>query len=132
MANRVTAAEVKVLVETGKSDADVGIFIDAANLIVNEEVVPKASMSEARLKLIELYLAAHFLTVTEERGGLLSSETGQSAESYVGAFTSGVGLALSRYGQQAIDLDKSGVLSGMSGGTKKAQFRVVGGDCPTI
>lgn len=128
MANRVNDDDVKALIDV-KPGRVLTPFIDMAHLIVEEDVKPAApTMSEARLTMIEKLLSAHFVAVTEERGGLTSSEQGESRESYAGLLTYGTGLTLTRFGQQAIVMDSSGKLAEMANakGTKKAQFRVVG------
>ncbi len=109
MAARVTSAEVKVIVETSISDVTTP-FIDMATLIVDEDLAD-TGMSAARLTKIELYLAAHFVLMTEERGGLTKTKTGESEDT----FRSFMGLALkgTRYGQTALLLDSSGVLTTM-------------------
>ena len=122
MAVRVTSIEIKGLVDT---ERDVDQFIETANLIVDEELLSEGH-SDARLKQIELYLAAHFLTITEEHGGLMSSSEGESKETFnPGDEGKGGGYQMTRYGQQAMALDVSGVLSSQSRTTNKAEFRVV-------
>ncbi len=122
MAVRVTSVEVKGLVDT---DRDVDQFIETANLIVDEGLLD-VGHSEPRLKQIELYLSGHFLTITEEHGGLMSSSEGESKETFnPGDEGKGGGYQMTRYGQQALALDTSGTLSADSRTTNKAEFRVV-------
>ncbi len=122
MPPRVTDVEVKAIVDTERETTP---FIDVAHLIVDENLLSEG-LTAARLTQIELYLAAHFTTVTEEKGSLTSSEGGDSKDTY---FTRelGKGLAMTRYGQQALALDTSGVLAEVSSvsGALKAQFRVI-------
>ncbi len=119
---RVTELEVQAIVDT---ERDPTPFIDVASLIVDENLLGKG-LTVARLVQIELYLAAHFTTVTEERGSLVSSGGGDAKDTY---FTRelGKGLAMTRYGQQALALDTSGTLSGINSlsGSLSAQFRLV-------
>ncbi len=120
---RVSAAEVKVLIDT---DRDPIPFIDIATLMVDEDLATLTPvMSDDRLLQIELYLAGHFLAITEERGGLAGSETGESKETYF--VKSDQGLNLTRFGQQAILLDTTGTLAAIakSGSAKKARFTVI-------
>ena len=119
MALRVRVEEVKELIDTTRN---VTIFIETADLIVTENLVGKGLTPE-RLRIIELYLAAHFIAITEERGGLLSSEKGESREKYAIPFDKG--LAFTRYGQTALSLDTTGTLVSMSKTVNKAEFRVV-------
>lgn len=116
---RVTVAEVKNLVKT---DLDVALFIEAANLIVDEELVGRG-LSENRLRLIELNLSAHYAAIAEERGQIVKSELGESAEWYGGKFTEG--LKLTRFGQQALHMDTSGRLAETDTNKTRALFDVV-------
>ena len=119
---RVTENEVTAIVDT---ERHVTPFIDVASLIVDENLSGKG-LTAARLIQIELYLAAHFTAVTEEHGSLVSSEGGDAKDTY---FTRelGKGLAMTRYGQQALALDTSGTLSGINSlsGSLSAQFRLI-------
>lgn len=116
---RVTKEEVKELIRTS---LDVTSHIDTASLLVGESLVGQG-MSDARLKLIELWLSAHFVAVAEERGALMGSEKGDSSEEY--KIVVGTGLNMTRFGQQAIALDTSGILAEQATTMKTAQFRVV-------
>ena len=99
-------------------------FIATANLIVNEDLLGYG-LTEARLTQIETYLAAHFATLAKEKGGIVRTSMGESAESYheinsrLQAYTS------TRFGQQAIALDTSGVLAAKGSGGLRAEFRVI-------
>ncbi len=122
MAVRVTDQEVTALIAVpdGKS---VMPFIETATLIVDEQLVSKG-LSDARLKQIELYLAAHFVTLMEEKGSLVREDVGEARQSMWGV-SLGTGLTMTRFGQQAIALDTSGTLSNMATISKSAQFRTV-------
>ncbi len=117
--SRVTKEEVKELIKT---NLDVGPFISTAGLLIDEALVGQG-MSDARLKTIELWLSAHFVAVAEERGALMGSDKGDSAEVY--KIIVGTGLNMTRFGQQAISLDTSGVLADQASTMKSAQFRTV-------
>lgn len=116
---RVTDSEVRGLIKTS---FDVDPFIATAGLLVDESLVGQG-MSEERLKTIELWLSAHFVAVTEERGALMRSKKGDSDEDY--EIKVGTGLNMTRFGQQAIALDSSGVLADEAMTLRIAQFRVV-------
>lgn len=124
MAARVTADQVKEIITTQLSNATVlGSMIDTAHVFVNAHLLD-AGHSDAILEKIELYLAAHFVALTEERGALTISKTGDAMEEY--AFLPyGAGLNLTRYGQHALLLDTSGILASKGVPKPKAQFRVV-------
>lgn len=124
---RITATELKQIYTTSISDGALQPFIDAANLLVNEEL-SASGLSDDRKKIIELYLAAHFTTITLEKGGLLRKKIGDAEEEYQ-AFNSRniqvLGLTATRFGQQALLLDTSGKLGALSAKPVKAQFKVV-------
>lgn len=124
---RITAVELKQIYSTTVDNGDLLPFIDAANLLVNEEL-SASGLSEDRKKLIELYLAAHFTTISLEKGGLIRKKIGDAEEEYQ-AFNSRnvqvLGLTATRFGQQAILLDKSGKLGTLSAKPVKAQFKVI-------
>lgn len=118
---RVTDSEVKEIIVT---TTDTSPFITTATLIVDEELLGQG-YSAARLKQIELYLAAHYTALTVERGGISKQEVGDGSESYQKISSRFNGLSTTRFGQQAIMLDSSGILGGLSNKPVKAQFRVV-------
>jgi len=115
----VTDTEVKAVVDTNR---DTTPFIATADLIITEDFAG-TTLTSARLKQIELYLAAHFVTLTEERGNLKKHKKGDSEEEY--DMIKGSGLSLTRYGQQALSLDSTGVLASLSKPTQKAEFRII-------
>ncbi len=117
----VTAQEVQGIIEV-PTDLDLAPFIATASLIVTEDLANQG-LSTGRLKQIELYLAAHFAAIKDEHGALMKSKTLNAEEQYGGSFTQG--LNLTRYGQQAIVFDTSGVLAAMAEPNKRAEFRVV-------
>jgi hypothetical protein len=116
---RVTSSEVKGLIKTS---LDVDPLIATATLLVDENLVGQG-MTDARLKTIELWLSAHFVAVAEERGALTRSKKGDSDEDY--EIKVGEGLNMTRFGQQALALDSSGILASQVTSMKPAEFRVV-------
>ncbi len=123
MATRITAGELKEIIETSKSDTVLEeSFIDTANTIIADQLEGKG-LSAVILKKIELYLSAHLVAITEERGGIvvdhLSEATVRLADIYDTGFRS------TRYGQVAISLDTTGSLVKMSTTKLRAEFRVV-------
>lgn len=125
MANRVLDADVKVLVEV-ETGVDTTPFINTAHLLVEEELLD-AGMSESRLTEIERYLAAHFVVLAKERGGLIRYVVGESSESYHTIDSDLMGFNTTRFGQQAMALDSSEILLSIGSAKLKAEFRVVGG-----
>jgi hypothetical protein len=119
----ITDAQVKAIIDTTR---DTSPFIETATLLVQEELVGRG-LSTPRLDQITLYLAAHFVCVTEELGGLKRSKLGEADESYRTPNDKELGLTSTRYGQQALILDSSGKLAALStGGGLKARFEVMG------
>lgn len=110
------------------TDADYQPYIDASTLIINENLVG-LNYSDERLYQIQLYLAAHYATVSLEKGGLKESHQGQSGDIYKAPDTKTVGFQSTRFGQQAIAFDTSGTLAALSApSTRKALFNVVPDD----
>jgi hypothetical protein len=124
-------ADLKNILEvpTAVADPILQAFLDDANLVVTEDLAGKG-LTSARLTAIEKYVAAHLATILFERGGLVSSKNGDSQDNYVALSPMGnaaiMGYALTRYGQQAMMLDKSGTLKALSTPKLKARFRVIG------
>lgn len=122
-------ASVKKIVETPASllDATIEEFIAHATLVVEEQLEGKG-LSAARLAVIAQYLTAHYITILTERGGLTSQEVDDVKDTY-GSPRSGSGLAMTRFGQQAIAFDTTGTLKAMAKDPVKAglnaQFRVM-------
>jgi len=125
MAIRVTEAEVKEIIKTSISDVIVlNSMITNASLIVDEDIEPTAGHSAERLKMIELYLAAHFVALSEERGGLIELELGDARDEMANVY--GEGLKSTRYGQMALSADTSGLLQASTEtAVKSARFTVV-------
>lgn len=121
MAPRVTDADVKELFDDIVG-FDTTNFIDTANVIVDEHLTSVIS-SVGLLTKIELYLAAHFVALTFERGGLVRSAALDASESYANVFKSG--FRSTRYGQQALALDYTSTLQALSQDKLTARFRVV-------
>lgn len=118
MANRVTVAEVKEIIETVASDAAIGAHITAANLIVTRNLAG-SDLGDDTLKEIERWLAAHFVAVQDMRKK--SESIGDSSETNMG--NAGMGLDFTPYGQQVKLLDATGTLATI--GQKRAFFEVL-------
>ena len=120
---RVTDTEVKAIIDT---DRDTTPFIDVATNVVDTHVAPEESDATI-LKQVELYLAAHFTAITEERGGLLRSDIGDETREIVSDVYD-KGLSMTRYGQMAMTLDTTGALTDLNNkasGKPSANFEVV-------
>lgn len=122
MTARVTAAEVKELVNTSVSDAVILTnHIETANLFVDTHLSTKHT--EPMLRRIELYLAAHFVALTEERGGVTRIKMGDADESLAAVY--GEGFRSTRFGQTALSLDTTGTLARLAQTKPKAELRIV-------
>lgn len=121
MASRNDASDLAKIVFI-PDGADPEVHLESANLIITEKL-SGFGMSEARLKLVEVYLAAHFLTVSEEKGGLTRSRMGNSEDWFADIYSAGFGST--RFGQTAASFDESGTLAKMGTGKGKAEFRTV-------
>ncbi len=125
MAARATAERVKEIIQTSLIDEVIASnMILTANEMVNAHLLTAGHTSKV-LELIELYLAAHYVALTEERGGLTESEFGDARERYSDIYQQGVNST--RFGQTALSLDSSGLLAAAISGIEplKASFRVV-------
>lgn len=120
---RVTATTVKEIVATSLSDDVVNQnHIITANTLVTEHL-GTSTLSAAMLTQIELYLAAHYVALTEEGGALTRDKMGDADTSLANIYD--MGLQGTRYGQQALSLDSTGALSAATTTKLKAEFRVV-------
>ena len=112
----VTDAEVFEIIETDLTDIDA--FLQSAAAITSE-VLSSTSLSSDLKKEIERWLAAHFISMRDQR--VESEKTGDASFNYEGV--TGMGLKYTRYGQQAMALDISGSLDDLSKQTM--QFEVL-------
>jgi len=120
---RVSAIEVKEVIGTNIVDSTIqGSFIDTAHVFVDTHLL-SAGHSEEMLTKIELYLAAHFVALTEERGGLTGEKVGDASEFFSNVYKAGFNAT--RYGQIALTLDTSGILASKGTTGAKAEFRVI-------
>jgi len=119
MANRVSAADVKVIIKTTLADADITKFITDANVFVNVYLSNKINDNEL-LAEIEKYTAAHFIAITIER---------QTTTEKIGELTlqfndiNEIGLKSTTYGQMACNLDYTGTLADID--NKKGNFKFI-------
>lgn len=120
MANRVTVAELKEIIDLDSTltDARITVFITQANLMVNA-ALSSQGLSETILKEIERNIAAHFIRVLDPQA--ISERAGEVSVTYAGTF--GEGLKGTHYGQMALLLDTSGKLA--RAGQKRGSFAVV-------
>jgi hypothetical protein len=128
---RITEAELrKLFPQDNDTTVDVSHYIADANVLVTD-LLGTSTLSEARLGIIERYIAAHLYVLGEHEGGIFEERYGDSMEKRGSTFTLGQGLKLTRWGQMAIAFDTTGTLEeelvvNPDGGIKKeALFRLV-------
>lgn len=122
---RVSAVQVKELIETSLDDSVIETsMIDTASVYIDAHLVPGAGHSDDILAKIELYLATHFVAISEEKGTLKFSKTGDASEAF-STTGLGEGLNATRFGQIALILDTSGILASKGTSKLKAEFRII-------
>lgn len=106
---RVTANEVRNIMDTDLEDSNLDAFIISANLLVTE--VLAASYDEALLKEIERWLSAHFASQMDPMAEQEKMGDGQVRYAIAIARSSvGLGLNNTPHGQQVKVLDYLGIL----------------------
>lgn len=108
MANRVTAAEVKEVIKTKLSEAEVDPYVTSANAFVDQVLGTDTTLSAAILKEIERWTAAHMIASSKTRQAKREEAGGAKVE-YTGEY--GANLASTSYGQMALSLDTSGKMA---------------------
>jgi uncharacterized protein (DUF1697 family) len=120
MANRVTATEVKAILDGCLlADSDVDTYITAGNALVTE-VLGTTTLTAALLKEIERYLTAHLIATTRHRQ-TVEEKIGDVAVKYAGKWD--LGLSSTTYGQHALMLDITGRLANI--GKKRASLYAI-------
>ena len=100
---------------------DFTVFIQAANEIVNEYLVPVGSLTETRLGMIETWLAAHFSCALQRQAN--SESAGDVSVTYGAASGQNEGIAATRFGQTAITLDSTDTLKRLAANAKSGRRR---------
>lgn len=121
---RTTDAELTEIIETDLSAAQRAAFINSAFHLVEDQLTGKG-LSADILGEIEKYLAAHFLSVRDQRA---AREDIGSEYSVTYQGKTDMGLQATHYGQMALTLDPSGTLARLSSSPKRAKFTVYGED----
>jgi hypothetical protein len=103
MTRPVAPDDIRLLKDTALKDAELSQFATQSHVLVSE-TIPSGALSEARLTIIEQYLAAHLVTLRDRE---LSSEHVGSATTSFGGQT-GMHLDFTSYGEQVMWLDSSG------------------------
>jgi hypothetical protein len=103
---RVTENEVREIITTRRTSLTT--FINMAHNYLDARLAGSDLMSDDELKEIERWLSAHFIAVVD--GEVKSEGLDALNESYVKVATEGLGSSM--YGQQAVALDRTGLLAG--------------------
>ena len=119
MAIRVDEIGLRSILKCGEV-VDLYVFMQSANVIV-DDLLSTSSLSTGVLGLIEMYIAAHLYTVTEERGSLAAETVGDATERYHNTYKAGFGST--RFGQQAVVLDSTGILARESAKAEKSAIK---------
>lgn len=107
---RVTASEVKSIIETTLTDGEVDAYISSANVMVTQNLGSSTVLSSDELKEIERWLTAHMIAITRERV-IKKAAAGPASVEYAGVF--GKDLDSTQYGQTVKLLDRTGTLAGL-------------------
>ena len=99
-------------------------YLATAQLVVAEDLA-EVTLTEDRKDQITLYMAAHFATLVIEKGGLIRDEMGESEQEYRRIPAGVLGYNATRFGQQALALDTSGILAANGSATHKAIFQSI-------
>lgn len=103
----------------------INIFIRTAHRLVDRELQDQPEVADSELADIELFLAAHFLSLRDRR----TSEISVEGNRFVWEGDSGLGLDNTQWGQNAKALDSSGRLEEMDDPDKfEADVGVAGVD----
>lgn len=114
-AARVEPKQVRDLIETELSDEQINAHINTAHLFTDEIT----GLLPERLDMIEMWLSAHFVAITDPE--LKGESVGGEWSVQYNMANPGEGLRATRFGQQALQLDTTGTLAE---GLKSAKFRV--------
>ena len=121
MANRVTADDVREIIDTSLGDAGLTACITAANSLIGTKSEMLASLTDEILTQIELWLAAHYVSVADPR---VTEESTRETRLRYEQPAAGKGLAGSPYGQTAIALDPTLTLADPAN-IRRAVFQVL-------
>lgn len=110
MAVRVTADEVKEIIDTELSDTRINSFVIASHNTIESNLLNKG-LEEDLLKEIERWLSAHYITAFERQA--IEEEAGPVSQKFANVFDKG--LDSSTYGQTVKMLDKTGILENLNG-----------------
>ena len=115
MALNTTTAVLEIM-DLGSSvtGSDIDPFLDLAALIVSEQITPLGTVTVDRATEIEKWLTAHFVSIKYMQSDM--ERAGAVSQSF--QYRVDLNFNQTRYGQQALAIDTTGVLASMQ---KKAE-----------
>lgn len=116
---RVTGDEVKEIIETDLTAEQMAPFIEAAYAMIEDNLTGQG-YSAATLKVIERWLAAHFVAIRDP--GTRSETTGKASAVFKVGYL-GRGLEHTAYGQQVMAYESKGILASL--GQKSATIETL-------
>lgn len=116
---RTNETDVRSIIDTSLSSADVSSFIADANAIVNAKL-SDADLSDDLLTRIEKWLTAHLISVSRERQAK-TEQIQDGSVTYTGSFAKY--LEQTSYGQMVLNIDTSNTL--VSSNLKKAYVKSI-------
>ena len=123
MAYRTDSDAVEEIIAVDSNEvADLTPFIATANQLVTD-CCGSAGYTDAKLELIERWLAAHFYAIRDPR--VANEKAGPVGQSY--QYKVGLNLAVTTYGQQAMLLDTEGGLAALNGRVTSGKAKVTPG-----
>lgn len=109
MTVRVSATDVKAIIETELVDNIIDVYILSANTLVNTAL---GSGTSDILKEIERWLTSHLIAISKERQASKEGAGGANIE-YAGSY--GEGLKSTSFGQMVLTLDTTGKMASLNG-----------------
>ena len=121
MDNRATETEVLAILDTTLEAEDITPFLDFANMVVTRKLVG-VGYSDSNLRLIETWLAAHLVCTKDPQ--IAKERTGRDTDTTYDGKT-GMGLDLTRYGQQVKVLEDLKILAGLDSSKGTAELKTL-------
>jgi hypothetical protein len=117
----ITGADVRSVYETDRDDEELQPFLAVTQAFTDDRLAGK--LSNAVLREVQRYLAAHFLFVTDT--GVHDSLRVEDVSEHFTGYDRQPGLLDSRWGRMSVALDSSGTLSSLSRLGAPAELRII-------
>ena len=121
-----TIADVRLVYPNGASlsDAEIQFHLTSAEEMASQ-FLTGASYSTILSDRITAYLAAHFLAISYENGGIIRQRVGDAEDRYKEGDGDAIGLHQTIYGKNALALDYERHLAILAQTSVAAEFRVL-------